>query len=104
MKHYKSVEFLSIFRLWSPPAQTQRSPFENFPGRFWPRSELLFEVPRKRWKQKFVRSNYLLNQLATTQPLPYALHGTTSILGVQQTNMPKRCKKICRSRKEIASH
>jgi len=31
MKHYKSVEFLSIFRMSSlPPAQTQSPPTENF--------------------------------------------------------------------------
>jgi len=37
MKHYKSVEFLSIFRMssplaqtQSPPAETQRLPTENF--------------------------------------------------------------------------
>ena len=30
LKHYKSVEFLSIFRMSSPPAQTQSPPIENF--------------------------------------------------------------------------
>jgi len=30
MKHYKSVEFLSIFEVSSPPAQTQSPPIENF--------------------------------------------------------------------------
>jgi len=30
MKHYKSVEFLSIFRMSSPPAQTQSPKTENF--------------------------------------------------------------------------
>jgi len=30
MKHYNSVEFLSIFVKSSPPAQTQMSPIENF--------------------------------------------------------------------------
>jgi len=30
MKHYKSVEFLSIFQNVKPPAQTQCSPTENF--------------------------------------------------------------------------
>jgi len=30
MKHYKSIEFSSIFRMSSPPAQTQSSPIENF--------------------------------------------------------------------------
>jgi len=29
-KHYKSVEFLSIFRMSSHPAQTQSPPIENF--------------------------------------------------------------------------
>jgi len=31
MKHYELVDFLSIFRISSPPAQTQSSPIENFP-------------------------------------------------------------------------
>jgi len=30
MKHYKSVEILSIFRVPSPPAETQSHPIENF--------------------------------------------------------------------------
>jgi len=30
LKHYKPVEFLSIFTTSSPPAQTQRPPVENF--------------------------------------------------------------------------
>jgi len=30
MKHYKSVEFLSIFRMSRPPTQTQSPPIENF--------------------------------------------------------------------------
>jgi len=30
MKYYKSVEFLSIFRMSSPPAETQSPPIENF--------------------------------------------------------------------------
>jgi len=32
MKPYKSVELLSIFRMLSPPAQTQSPPTENFPA------------------------------------------------------------------------
>jgi len=30
MKHYKSVAFLSTFRMSSPPAVTQNPPIENF--------------------------------------------------------------------------
>jgi len=30
MKHYKSLEFLSIFRMSSHPAQTQSPPIKNF--------------------------------------------------------------------------
>jgi len=30
MKHYKSVELLSVFRMSSSPAQTQSPPIENF--------------------------------------------------------------------------
>ena len=30
MKHYKSVEFLSIFRIWSPPRKNAKPPIENF--------------------------------------------------------------------------
>jgi len=29
MKHYESVEFLSIFRMSSPPAQTQSPPAQT---------------------------------------------------------------------------
>jgi len=32
MKHYKSVEFLSIFRMSSPSTQTRNPPMENFPA------------------------------------------------------------------------
>jgi len=30
MKHYESVEFLSIFEYQAPPAQTQSLPIQNF--------------------------------------------------------------------------
>jgi len=35
MNHYKSVEFLSIFRMSSPPAQTQSPPAETQSSPFW---------------------------------------------------------------------
>jgi len=49
MKHYKSVEFLSLFRVSSPPAQTQnpfaetQSPYWKLWRRFWWRH--LWTVP-----------------------------------------------------------
>jgi len=35
MKHYNLVEFLSIFRMSSPPAQTQSPLLKTFWQRFW---------------------------------------------------------------------
>ena len=45
MKHYKSVEFLSIFRMSSHPAQTQSPPIENFLATVLPK-------PRRQTKRK----------------------------------------------------
>jgi len=41
MKHYNSVEFLSIFRMSRPPTETQSPPIENF----------LVTVLPKPWRQ-----------------------------------------------------
>jgi len=47
MKHYKSVEFLSIFRIPRPPAQMQSPPIENFLATVLSNPRLCHPIPQK---------------------------------------------------------